>query len=108
MGSSYSDLETMAAMLASEQAFAYAGELFNPGKKVKAAMAVGAIMTNLGIAKKLREEETGSEVSDAYAQRLVNELYSNRNIDAQKVLDSIDTFAKSLGGLDFDPDELDM
>lgn len=108
MGSSYSDLETMAAMLASEQAFAYAGELFNPGKKVKAAMAVGAIMTNLGIAKKLREEETGSEVSDAYAQRLVNELYSNRNIDAQKVLDSIDTFAKSLGGLDFDPNELDM
>lgn len=108
MGSSYSDLETMAAMLASEQAFAYAGELFNPGKKVKAAMAVGAIMTNLGIAKKLREEETGSEVSDAYAQRLVNELYSNRNIDAQKVLDSIDTFAKSLGGLDFNPDELDL
>lgn len=108
MGSSYSDLQTSLAMLGTEQGFAWAGELLNPGKKGKLAMGLLGMGTGLAIAKKLREEETGSEVSDAYAQRLVEELYKNRNIDANKVLDSINNFAKALGGLEFNPDELDL
>ena len=108
MGSSYSDLQTSLAMLGTEQGFAWAGELLNPGKKGKLAMGLLGMGTGLAIAKKLREEETGSEVSDAYAQRLVEELYKNRSIDANKVLDSINNFAKALGGLEFNPDELDL
>lgn len=108
MGSSYSDLQTSLAMLGTEQGFAWAGEILNPGKKGKLAMGLLGMGTGLAIAKKLREEETGSEVSDAYAQRLVEELYKNRNIDANKVLDSINNFAKALGGLEFNPDELDL
>lgn len=108
MGSSYSDLQTSLAMLGTEQGFAWAGELLSPGKKGKWAMGLLGMGTGLAIAKKLREEETGSEVSDAYAQRLVEELYKNRNIDANKVLNSINNFAKALGGLEFNPDELDL
>lgn len=108
MGSSYSDLQTSLAMLGTEQGFAWAGELLNPGKKGRLAMGLLGMGTGLAIAKRLREEETGSEVSDAYAQRLVEELYRNRNIDANKVLDSINNFAKALGGLEFNPDELDL
>lgn len=108
MGSSYSDLQTSLAMLGTEQGFAWAGELLNPGKKGRLAMGLLGMGTGLAIAKKLREEETGSEVSDAYAQRLVEELYKNRKIDANKVLDSINNFAKALGGLEFNPDELDL
>ena len=108
MGSSYSDLQTSLAMLGTEQGFAWAGELLNPGKKGRLAMGLLGMGTGLAIAKKLREEETGSEVSDAYAQRLVEELYRNRKIDANKVLDSINNFAKALGGLEFNPDELDL
>lgn len=108
MGSSYSDLQTSLAMLGTEQGFAWAGELLNPGKKGKLAMGLLGMGTGLAIAKRLREEETGSEVSDAYTQRLVEELYKNRNIDANKVLDSINNFAKALGGLEFNPDELDL
>lgn len=108
MGSSYSDLQTSLAMLGTEQGFAWAGELLSPGKKVKLAMGLLGMGTGLAIAKRLREEETGSEVSDAYTQRLVEELYKNRNIDANKVLDSINNFAKALGGLEFNPDELDL
>lgn len=108
MGSSYSDLQTSLAMLGTEQGFAWAGELLSPGKKGKWAMGLLGMGTGLAIAKKLREEETGSEVSDAYAQRLVEELYKNRSIDANKVLDSINNFAKALGGLEFNPDELDL
>lgn len=108
MGSSYSDLQTSLAMLGSEQAFAWAGELLNPGKKVKIGMTLLGMGTSLAIAKRLREEETGSEVSDAYSQRLVDKLYNDRRIDAGKVLNSIDGFAKLLGGLEFNPDELDI
>lgn len=108
MGSSYSDLQTSLAMLGTEQGFAWAGELLNPGKKGKLAMGLLGMGTGLAIAKRLREEETGSEVSDAYTQRLVEELYKNRSIDANKVLDSINNFAKALGGLEFNPDELDL
>lgn len=108
MGSSYSDLQTSLAMLGTEQGFAWAGELLSPGKKGKLAMGLLGMGTGLAIAKRLREEETGSEVSDAYTQRLVEELYKNRNIDANKVLDSINNFAKALGGLEFNPDELDL
>ena len=108
MGSSYSDLQTSLAMLGTEQGFAWAGELLNPGKKGRLAMGLLGMGTGLAIAKKLREEETGSEVSDAYAQRLVEELYKNRKIDTNKVLDSINNFAKALGGLEFNPDELDL
>nr|DAV06170.1 MAG TPA: hypothetical protein [Bacteriophage sp.] len=46
-----------------------------------------------------RKVETQAEVADAYVSRIVNELYSNRNINADKVLKSIDDFIDKNSGL---------
>lgn len=108
LGSSYSDLQTTLEMLGTDAAFAYAGQLLNPGKKAKIALGLLSTGTGLAIANAQKKEETGSEVTDAYAQRLVNELYSNHNIDTEKVLQSMDRFSKSIGGLEFDPNELNI
>lgn len=114
MGSSYSDLETFATMMGTETAAAYAGRYLLGGAEGKAAKVgralLGAATTGYGAysAVKLREEETGSEVSDAYASRLVDALTNDRNIDAEKVLNAIDRTAKSIKGVQFNTDELDM
>nr|UWI35845.1 MAG: hypothetical protein [Bacteriophage sp.] len=63
-------------------------------------LAFGSEAAGLYLSTKSREVETRAEVSDAYTQRIVEQLYSNKNINAGKVLESIDNFINNNSGLD--------
>ena len=110
MGSSFADLQTFVELATADRIAAglsnAAEYVAGPSGKAKALsgilkfLAFGSEATGLYLSTKSREVETRAEVSDAYTQRIVEQLYSNRNINAGKVLENIDNFINKNSGLD--------
>lgn len=110
MGSSFADLQTFVELATADRIAAglsnAAEYVAGPSGKAKALsgilkfLAFGSEAAGLYLSTKSREVETRAEVSDAYTQRIVEQLYSNRNINAGKVLENIDNFINNNSGLD--------
>lgn len=110
MGSSFADLQTFVELATADRIAAglsnAAEYVAGPSGKAKALsgilkfLAFGSEAAGLYLSTKSREVETRAEVSDAYTQRIVEQLYSNKNINAGKVLESIDNFINNNSGLD--------
>lgn len=110
MGSSFADLQTFVELATADRIAAglsnAAEYVAGPSGKAKALagalrfLAFGSEAAGLYLSTKSREVETRAEVSDAYTQRIVDQLYSNKNINAGKVLESIDNFINNNSGLD--------
>ena len=110
MGSSFADLQTFIELSTADKiasGLANAAEyVAGPSGKSKIAagalkfLAFGSEAAGLYLSTKSREVETRSEVSDAYTQRMVGQLYNNKNIDVQKVLASINNFVDKNSGID--------
>lgn len=110
MGSSFADLQTFVELATADRIAAglsnAAEYVAGPSGKARALsgilkfLAFGSEAAGLYLSTKSREVETRAEISDAYTQRIVEQLYSNRNINAGKVLENIDNFINNNSGLD--------
>lgn len=111
-GSSFADMETFLLLSSADR---IAGGLANAAETVIGPSGKGKLLSGLlktaafttqgaglYLSTQTRKVETQAEVADAYVSRIVNELYSNRNINADKVLKSIDDFIDKNSGLQKD------
>jgi hypothetical protein len=109
MASSFSDIEDFVAQLANQSvggsinlALSFAigsGKVKGAEGILKALQTVSKYATTasgLYIANKLRENESGLEVVNAYSSRVLDEAI-NSKVDLNKVLSEIDQFAKNHG-----------
>ena len=109
MASSFSDIEDFVAQLANQTvggsiglalSFAIGSGKFKGAEGILKALQTGSkyatAASGLYIANKLRENESGLEVVNAYSSRVLNDAIDS-NVDLNKVLTEIDQFAKNHG-----------